>query len=160
MTWEWSDDFGNNDHDLQPDDMDDNPGADPYGFVMLDGPPGSIHNAFQQAFTVVQRNEPTGVKRRSLVTTNRTVLENVFTHSEEIVRVYCNYPAESLQCRQVFYKGAVDTIIRLPAHVGEGPWARIVSMEPEINPDLPPWVIRKRQLTRNENGELGPLGCV
>ncbi|KPM43205.1 hypothetical protein AK830_g3330 [Neonectria ditissima] len=153
VTWEWANNFGNNNHDITSEDLDDNPGADPYGFVMLDGPPGSINNAFDEDFTVVQRDEPQRLKRRSLVTSNRTILHSVFEHSEETIRVYCNHPADSQNCRRTFYKGAKDTIIRLPAHVGEGPWARIISMEPEYEPDeLPSWVLHKRAVTDNLNG--------
>ncbi|KAI7773859.1 hypothetical protein LA080_009710 [Diaporthe eres] len=114
---------------------------------MMDGPVGSIHNAFSDAFTVIQRDEPVRVRPRSLLTTDRAVLESVWEHKEETVRVYCNYPPNSPQCRRVFYKGAEDTIIRLPHHVGDGPWARIVSMAPEYQPkeDLPAWVKQKRE---------------
>ncbi|KAI0385398.1 chitinase A1 [Hypomontagnella monticulosa] len=154
VTWQFSDDFGNNDMDIVPHDQSTDPGADPFGFVMLDGPKGSISNAFSKSFTVIQRDEPVNVKPRSLLTTNKTVLDNVYTHSEETIRVYCNYPADSPQCREVFYQGAEDTIIRLPHHVGEGPWARIVSMEPEyeLSEEFPHWVKRKRDLTKNQNG--------
>lgn len=168
VTWQWADDFGNNNHDITPDNLDENPGADPYGFVMMDGPPGSIYNAFADAFTVVEdddTNKGTGPgsgsgskRRRSLLTTDRKVLEQVWDHAEETIRVYCNYPADSPQCRRVFHKGAKDTIIKLPHHIGEGPWARIVSMEPEKDldsRDLPAWVRRKRALTNNRNGKFG-----
>lgn len=152
VTWDWANSFGNNNYDIHPDNLDENPGADPYGFVMLDGPPGSINNAFHADFTVLQRSEPVGILPRALATTNRTILDNVFTHSEETIRVYCNHPPDSEECRRLFYKGAVDTIIRLPNHVGEGPWARIVSMEPDHMPSLPAWAHRKREATGNQNG--------
>jgi chitinase len=154
VTWEVADDFGNNDHDILPNDPTTQPGQDPYGFVMMDGPKGSISNSFSKTFTVVSRHEPINVKPRSLLTTDKEVLDNVYTHSEETIRVYCNYPANSPQCRDVFYKGAKDTIIRLPHHVGEGPWARIVSMEPEhtLSEELPEWIHKKRSLTNNRNG--------
>lgn len=159
VTWQWADDFGNNNHDITPDNLDENPGADPYGFVMIDGPPGSIDNAFGDSFTVVTENETDSqtVKRRSLITTDKAVLESVWDHSEETIRVYCNYPVDSPQCRRVFYKGAKDTIIKLPNHIGEGPWARIVSMKPEVDlahEDLPGWVRKKRALEDNRNGKL------
>ena len=51
------------------------------------------------------------------------------------------------ECRQIFYKGAEDTIIRLPDHVGVGPWARIVSMKPVkqlVKRGLPDWVFQKK----------------
>ncbi|KAF7176523.1 hypothetical protein CNMCM7691_002841 [Aspergillus felis] len=155
VTWEFSDNFGNNNKDTTPADMEEDPGTDPYGFVMLDGPPGSINNAFGTQYTVVTRDEPVKVTKRSIVTTNQTLMDAVFDHSEETVLVYCNYPADSKECYQVFYKGAEDTIIRLPDHVGEGPWARVVSMVPVkqlSKRDLPDWAIQKRDVSKNQNG--------
>ncbi|KAL3435418.1 hypothetical protein BDV09DRAFT_185002 [Aspergillus tetrazonus] len=73
---------------------------------------------------------------------NQTVLDAVFDHSEETVLVYCNHPADSKECRQIFYKEAADTIIRLPDHVEEGPWARVISIKPVkqlVERDLPDW---------------------
>ncbi|KFA81392.1 hypothetical protein S40288_08398 [Stachybotrys chartarum IBT 40288] len=52
----------------------------------------------------------------------------VFDHSEEVFYVYCNYPAEDKRCKAVWEGGVEDTIIHLPDHIGEGPWARILSM--------------------------------
>ncbi|KAJ5732794.1 hypothetical protein N7493_004275 [Penicillium malachiteum] len=68
-------------------------------------------------------------RRSELLTTNRTLLDTVFEHSEETFCMYCNYPSESKQCQKVFIDGVVDTIISLPPHVGEGPFARIISIE-------------------------------
>ncbi|PKY05235.1 hypothetical protein P168DRAFT_310631 [Aspergillus campestris IBT 28561] len=155
VTWEFSDNFGNNNKDTRPSDMEDDPGSDPYGFVMLDGPPGSINNGFDAQYTIVTPDEPVNVKKRSISTTNQTLLDAVFDHSEETVLVYCNHPADSKECRQIFYKGAEDTIIRLPDHSGEGPWARVVSMEPVkrlVKRDLPDWAFQKREASQNQNG--------
>ncbi|KAK9775004.1 putative chitinase [Seiridium cardinale] len=157
VTWEWADNFGNNDGDTTPNDLEDDPGSDPYGFIMLDGTPGSINQAFSKAFTVIQRDEPPAIVRRSSpLTSNRTAIDSTFDHSEGTIRVYCNHPHDSPQCRRVFYKGAKDTIIRLPAHIGEGPWARIVSMEPEPEAEtqdqMPSWVLKKRSDADNRNG--------
>lgn len=152
VAWQWANNFGNNHHDIKSDNLEDNPGADPYGFIMLNGPPGSINNAFGDDFTVVSQQEPVAVRSRSLITSNRTLLDSVFNHAEETVQVYCNHPADSPACRRIFYKGAADTIIRLPRHVGQGPWARIISMEKNHSPDLPFWIIRKRDVTENQNG--------
>lgn len=158
VTWNWADNFGNNNGDNTPNDMDEDPGEDPYGFLMLDGTPGSINNAFKKDFTVIQNSEPAALRRRSSpLTNNRTLIDSVFDHQEETIRVYCNHPHDSPRCRQIFYKGAEDTIISLPPHVGEGPWGRIVSMVPEAEVEthgtLPSWIIQKREETNNHNGE-------
>ncbi|KAL4941103.1 hypothetical protein BDV06DRAFT_223454 [Aspergillus oleicola] len=117
VTWEFSNNFGNNNKDTRPNDLDDNPGTDPYGFLMLDGPPGSINNAFDEQYTLTTRDEPTRVPKGSIVTTNQTVLDSAFDHVQETVLVYCNHPADSKECREIFFKGAEDTIIHLPAHI-------------------------------------------
>jgi hypothetical protein len=112
---------------------------------MLDGPPGSIANQFPKQFTFVTAAEPTGVVPRSFITTNQTILDATFDHVEETFLVYCHHPHDSVHCREIFHKGAVDTIIRLPHHIGEGPFARVVSMDP-VNepPSLPAWALKKR----------------
>ena len=145
VSWVFANNFGNNNKDTSPTNLEENPGEDPYGFVMLDGPPGSIAKQFDTQFTVLTRDEPINIKPRSLVTTNKTILDSTFDHSEETVYVYCNYHHDSDHCTEVFYKGAKDTIIKLPHHVGEGPYARIISMEPVLDaPEFPSWAIRKR----------------
>ncbi|OAA77046.1 Chitinase II [Akanthomyces lecanii RCEF 1005] len=150
--WEFADDFGNNNQDTTPDNQYENPGSDPYGFIMLNGPDGSLNDNFGKDFTVVSEKEPDALEKRSLLTTNRTILDNVFEDAPETIHVYCNHAPDSRECRRTFYKGAEDTIIRLPDHVGEGPFARIVSMERVDLPQLPSWVHRKRTIDANRNG--------
>lgn len=155
VTWDWANNFGNNHADKTPNNLEEDPGEDPYGFVMLDGPPGSIAKQFPRQFTVVTESEPVNVVPRSFVTTNQTQLDATFDHSEEELLVYCNHPHDSHHCNEIFHKGAVDTIIKLPHHIGEGPWARVVSMEKEHSfLDLPSWAIRKRQITGHERNGL------
>ncbi|KAJ2980520.1 hypothetical protein NUW58_g6925 [Xylaria curta] len=145
VSWQWSNNFGNNNKDTSPTNLESDPGDDPYGFVMLDGPPGSIAKQFDRQFTVLTVDEPVNVKRRSFITTNQTILDSTFEHVEQVVHVYCNFPHDSKHCTEVFNGGVRDTIIKLPAHVGEGPWARVVSMEPDNDPpELPKWTQRKR----------------
>src|SRR5690606_403299 len=78
VRWEWNNTFANNQHSIQHSDLVEDPCSYPYGFVMLTGPPGSINTAFNEDFSVMTRNEPVGVQRRSLITTNTSVLEGVF----------------------------------------------------------------------------------
>lgn len=123
---------------------------------MLDGTPGAINKAFSEDFEIVTRDEPPPKMRRaSPLTTNQTVIGQVFEHKEETVRVYCRHAHDSHRCRRIFLKGAEDTIITLPPHIGEGPWARVVSMEPEVdvvNSALPEWALKKRAFSENQNG--------
>lgn len=119
---------------------------------MLDGPPESIDNAFGDSYTIARRSTKIPNRRRSLITTNQTVLESTFEHAEETVHVYCNRPKGSHECEKVFHKGAADTIIKLPDHVGEGPYARVVSLEPASDSyALPHHHIRARSMDQNDN---------
>jgi hypothetical protein len=119
---------------------------------MLDGPPGSLDNSFASTFTVARRTEQIPNIKRSVITTNRTLIETNFDHSEETLYVYCNYPKDSPRCKKIFYKGAEDTIIRLPNHVGEGPFARVVSMQvADDSYVLPTHHVRRRSANGNDN---------
>ncbi|KAK9422564.1 putative chitinase [Seiridium unicorne] len=127
VVWQYSDEWKNNDDD-DSQSSDEN-GSDAYGFVMLDGPEGSIDNSFSTSQTVIRQTREIPSVKRSVVTSNQTLMDSVFEHSEETFHVFCNYPINSPQCNRIFIDGAEDTIIRLPDHIGEGPFARIVSME-------------------------------
>ncbi|PFH61273.1 hypothetical protein XA68_17786 [Ophiocordyceps unilateralis] len=107
---------------------------DAQGFIMLEGPPSSIDNSFATAHTVVRKEARIPNFKRSDVTSNMSTLESVFDPLEQTLYVYCNYRPGSDECKRVWIDGAEDTIIRLPEHVGEGPFARIVSIKP-VNED-------------------------
>ncbi len=126
VLWHYSDDYLNNSKDRVNDEAED--GNDAFGFVMLDGPEGSLDNSFSTTHTFVSQKRDVPRVKRSLITRNQTVLDSVFDHSEEVLHAYCNSPAGSAECERIWIDGAEDTIIRLPDHVGEGPFARIVSM--------------------------------
>lgn len=130
VMWSYDDEYRNNNNDKSQSNPGDEDGKDAYGFVMLDGAPGSLDNDFPDSHTITTRSvEQLKHKKRSMLTTNSSIIDSTFEHAEEIVYVYCNFPQESKQCQKVWYKGVEDTIIKLPAHIGEGPYARIVSME-------------------------------
>lgn len=152
VLWHTADNYGSNNADIGPDDPTTNPGDDPYGFVMLDGPPDSLDSTFPSNFDVVTTNPIAAVTKRTIVTTNHSIIDSTFDHVEEFMHVYCKFPADSLQCRRVFLNSPIDTIIRLPNHVGEGPFARIVSMEPVSNYELPLHHLQKREAAGNQNG--------
>ncbi|KAI4193916.1 MAG: hypothetical protein LQ350_008076 [Teloschistes chrysophthalmus] len=152
VMWSYDNEYRNNNEDKSQSNPGDEDGKDAYGFVMLDGPPGSLDNDFPNSHTITRRTVEMPKVKRSLLTTNHTVIGKTFEHSEEIVYVYCNTPQESKECQKVWYKGVKDTIIRLPAHVGEGPYARIVSMqlaEPEYQ--LPLHHVEARSLDENKS---------
>ena len=125
---------------------------DPYGFIMLDGAAGSLSDTFDSDFTVARRDEHFSTAKRSLITTNKTLIDTVFEHSEETLYVFCNHPNGSPKCENIFYRGAEDTIVRLPNHIGEGPFARVVSMIPaEESYVLPTHHLVKRSAQGNSN---------
>ncbi|KAF4587937.1 putative bacteriodes thetaiotaomicron symbiotic chitinase [Ophiocordyceps camponoti-floridani] len=104
-------------------------GQEAQGFVMIDGPRSSIDHTFATAYTVVRQVAQVPNVKRSDVTSNKTLLESVFDPLEETFHVYCNYRSGSSECDRVWMNGAEDTIVLLPDHVGEGPFARLVSMK-------------------------------
>ena len=119
---------------------------------MLDGPPESIDNAFGVSYTVARRSSKMPNRRRSMITTNITVLESTLDHVEETVFVYFSYPKGSPECEKIFRKGAEDMIIKLPGRVGEGPFARVVSMtQAPHSYELPHHHVRARSLEDNKN---------
>jgi chitinase len=128
VVWKYSDEYQNN--NLDPDRSTEEDGSDAYGFVMLDGPQGSIDNNFATSQTVVRRSRKVDRVKRSILTTNQTALDTVFEHAEETFHVYCHYPAGSKECERIFVDGVEDTIISLPDHIGEGPFGRVVYMRP------------------------------
>lgn len=134
VLWTYSDEVTNNDKDDSSSSKED--GTDAYGFLMLDGPPGSIDNSFSTTNTIVRQTAAIPNVKRSIVTHNQTVMDAVFEHTEEVLHIYCNHPPGSAACEEIWIDGAEDTIIRMPDHVGEGPFARIVSMKP-VTHDLP-----------------------
>lgn len=152
VMWNYDNEFSNNNADSSQSPPGDETGTDAYGFVMLDGPPGSLDNDFPSSNTITRRTIEIPKRKRSILTRNNTILDSNFEHAEEIIYVYCNYPQDSPQCQEIWYKGAEDTIIRLPNHVGEGPYARVVSMElAEGDYQLPKHHIHSRSMEGNTN---------
>ncbi|KAJ5372784.1 hypothetical protein N7517_004790 [Penicillium concentricum] len=150
VVWKYRDEYANNNEDDERSTKED--GTDAYGFVMLDGPEGSIDNDFSSSQTVVRRSPIVSKAKRSILTTNQTIMDSIFDHAEETFHVYCNFPVGSKECERVFIDGAEDTIISLPHHVGEGPFARIVSMKlAEDAFQLPGHHLQHRSLERISN---------
>ncbi|KAJ6024671.1 hypothetical protein N7540_005468 [Penicillium herquei] len=130
----------------------DQDGDDPYGLVMLDGPAGSIDSSFGSTYEFVRRSEEIPVVKRPLFTTNRTQLDTNFDHVEEIHHIFCKFPTGSPKCDNLFFDGAEDTIVHLPAHIGEGLFARLVSIKPvDSSYDLPHHHLVKLESQDNQN---------
>ncbi|KAI8228514.1 hypothetical protein K4K54_002151 [Colletotrichum sp. SAR 10_86] len=122
-------------------------GSDAYGLMMLNGEEEAIDGNFQTSYTVVRRTVSVPRVKRDILTKNQTVLERVFEHVEETFQVYCKFPPGADECDAVWNGGAEDTIIRLPDHVGEGPFARVISMMPVGNDyQLPKHHLQHRSL--------------
>ncbi|KAJ5715268.1 uncharacterized protein N7483_012449 [Penicillium malachiteum] len=120
VEWAFVKNYGNNNEQKSPGDGD---GDDPYGFVMLDGPAGSIDSSFASTYEFFRRSEEIPVVKRSLFTTNRTQLYTNFDHVEETHHIFCKFPTGSPKCDNLLFDGAEDTIVHLPEHIGEGPFA-------------------------------------
>ena len=152
VMWSYDDDFRNNNQDPSQSVSGDEDGKDAYGFVMLDGAPGYLDNDFPASHTIVKRTAEVSNKKRSILTKNSTIIDSTFDHAEETIYVYCDHPQTSPECQKIWYRGAEDTIIRLPSHVGDGPYARVVSMDlAEPNFQLPKHHIQARAIEGNTN---------
>ncbi|KAF3058356.1 Killer toxin subunits alpha/beta [Daldinia childiae] len=112
VMWQYSDEYTNNDKDDGQSNSED--GTDAYGFLMLDGPEGSIDSSFSTTNTIVRKEAAIPRVKRSLVTYNQTVMDTVFDHTEETFQIYCNFPVGSAECNRLWIDGAEDTIIRMP----------------------------------------------
>ncbi|KAL2116052.1 hypothetical protein VTJ04DRAFT_10307 [Mycothermus thermophilus] len=128
LQWHYNDDYRHNFRDDFDDPTED--GKDAFGFITLHGPEGSLDNSFSTTYTFVSEKREVPKTKRSLITLDQSVLDSVFDNATQVLHVYCNYPAGSPECDKIWIDGAEDTIIRLPNHVGEGPFARVVSMKP------------------------------
>lgn len=152
VMWSYADNFPNNNADSSQEGDGTEDGSDAYGFIMLDGDTGSLDNEFGSTHTITRRSVEIPKVKRSVLTTNSSVLDSTFDHAEEIIHVYCNYPQDSPECQHVWIDGAEDTIVRLPNHVGDGPFARIVYMRlADESYQLPKHHIESRSLERNDN---------
>lgn len=120
-------------------------GSDAFGFAMLHGPRGTIDSSFAKTYTVVRADATLPKTRRSILTRDPRAKESVYDHGEQTFHAYCNYPAGSPQCNRVFVDGAADTIVQMPDHIGDGPFARILHMRP-VEIDLPAHHVLHRAL--------------
>lgn len=131
VAYRYTDNYGNNDRDPNgPEETDY--GDDPYGFIVLDGDQDALQGEFPSDFAFMSDEDGTGnpIKKRETLTREDPNLMNwVFEHEESHHLVYCRKGRED-RCQMVFQAGAPDTIIALPSHIGSGPYARIVAMEP------------------------------
>ncbi|KAL8650554.1 MAG: hypothetical protein Q9226_005099 [Calogaya cf. arnoldii] len=129
VMWSYDNEYRNNNKDTSQSNPGDGVGQDAYGFVMLDGPPGSLDSQFSDTHTITRRTVEVPTVKRSILTSNSSIIDSTFEHSGGTVYVYCNHAQDSAECQKMWYKGAEDTIIKPPSHVGEGPYARVVSMD-------------------------------
>ncbi|EUC31440.1 hypothetical protein COCCADRAFT_6687 [Bipolaris zeicola 26-R-13] len=81
VTWQWSNNFDNNHKDTTPDNLEVDYGDDPYGFVMLDGPPGSIAKQFGKQFTFLTDEEPKKIDWFVVTNVRETVIDATFDHT-------------------------------------------------------------------------------
>lgn len=152
VMWSYDQEYRNNNKDPSQSPPDEEKGEDAYGFVMLDGPPGSLDKDFPNSHTITRRDAEVPRIKRSIITTDSAKLESNFDHAEATVYIYCNHEITSPACQHIWLGGAADTIISLPHHVGEGPFARVVSLElAESDFELPEHHVKARSLEDNSN---------
>ncbi|KAJ5375522.1 hypothetical protein N7517_007528 [Penicillium concentricum] len=150
--YRYTDNYGNNNRDPHgPDETD--VGDDPYGFIVLDGDEDALQGEFPSNFEFTHAEDGTGKpikKRETLSRDDPNLMDWVFEHEESHHLVYCRKGRED-NCQRVFQGGAYDTIIGLPAHIGSGPYARIVSMEAVKSSSLSDFHKTKRSLDGHDS---------
>jgi hypothetical protein len=57
------------------------------------------------------------------------VLNTTFNYLEEEYLVYCNYKYNSLYYSKIFYKGAINTIIKLLYYIRDSLYTRVISID-------------------------------
>lgn len=145
VAYQYKDNYGNNNKDPHGPDEDD-VGDDPYGFIVLDGDQEALQSKFASNFVFVHEDDGTGKplkKRTTLTREDPDILTWTFEHEESSHFVYCRPNREDL-CDKVFHGSAKDTIISIPRHIGSGPFARVISMEPVPDSLLTDHHLRKR----------------
>ncbi|KAF2119716.1 hypothetical protein BDV96DRAFT_642728 [Lophiotrema nucula] len=127
------DDYGNNDQDPH-DPSETDIGDDPYGFVVLDGDEEAVQDEFHLDFIFVHDEDGTGrpIKKRETLTRDDP---NIMSWTFE--------PEES------FWATLTIRLLHFHAILGSGPFARIVSMDPVNELQLPEYHVRKRSSTNH-----------
>jgi hypothetical protein len=99
---------------------------------MLDGNNNTLQGDFPRNFIFTHVHDGLHIpikKRETLTREGANLMEWVFEYKESFHLIYCRRGREA-ECDKVFKGGAPDTILGLPRHIGSGPYARIVLMEP------------------------------
>ncbi|KAF3935447.1 hypothetical protein ABW20_dc0106965 [Dactylellina cionopaga] len=105
-------------------------GADEaFSFVLVDGTEGAVDNEFSEAWDVLdQQTSAFQLKKRAWREYRQPGTRNdTFENVIETYRVVCAAGMSAPECKRIFIMNAKDTIIKMPSHIGSGPYARIVS---------------------------------
>ncbi|KAK9413532.1 hypothetical protein SUNI508_11854 [Seiridium unicorne] len=120
-----------NNEDATSDDSED-----PFALVMITGDTSAYDESLVDQWTFLdddseelsKRDTKGKAKKRDLFTNNGDTFSNVV----ETHRIKCNSPlryGNETGCQSIFKGGARNTIVKMPDHVGAGPYARVVSLE-------------------------------
>src|SRR5947209_17827567 len=100
---------------------------------MVDGTDGAVDNSFGKTWTFLDAHTKEWKLKKRDWDQARKFDEHpptdTFEHLEEEYRVVCAAGMSAAECKHIFLMGAENTIIKLPPHVGSGPYARVVSFE-------------------------------
>ncbi|KAH6655949.1 hypothetical protein BKA67DRAFT_675964 [Truncatella angustata] len=109
---------------------------DPFALVMITGDTDAYDESLVDQWTfldedsteITKRDVNGNTKKRSIFKTATDTFENVV----ETHRIRCSslvrYNNET-GCQSIFNGGARNTIVKMPDHIGAGPYARVVSLE-------------------------------
>ncbi|KAJ8130004.1 hypothetical protein O1611_g3626 [Lasiodiplodia mahajangana] len=108
-----------------------------FAFVMLEGDPEAFDQSLKTKWTFVDEVDQELSKRDSNGKRYKRNYfqdpKDAFNNVREKFRIRCNsreLDTDGTACSSIFKGGARNTIVELPDHVGQGPFARVISLEP------------------------------
>ncbi|KUI70319.1 Chitotriosidase-1 [Cytospora mali] len=108
---------------------------DPFAIVMIDGDESAYDESLVDQWSFLDSND-NELKRRGARLSSRDIFafrNDTFENVVENYRIRCGSSSlyvNGTGCQSIFIGGARNTIVKMPTHIGAGPYARVISLEP------------------------------
>nr|WBV74231.1 putative chitinase [Pestalotiopsis kenyana] len=120
------------------DEATDDESEDPFALVMITGDTDAYDESLVDQWTFLDDDEEELSKRdlkgKPIKRDIFTKRDDVFKNVVETHRIRCSSSilknSSETACQSIFSGGARNTIVKMPSHVGAGPYARVISLEP------------------------------
>lgn len=108
---------------------------DPFAFVMIDSDESAYDESLVDQWSFLDDSTSTLSKRESNLKQKRDIFtfrNDTFDNVVETYRIQCKSLFFNMTgCQSIFKGGASNTFVKLPPHIGSGPYARVISLIPE-----------------------------